>query len=624
MSFLYPLGLLGLIGVPVLIVIYIIKNKYTEQTIASTYLWTLSERFIKKKRPISKLSGIVSLILQILIVVSITLVIAQPSFVIPGGAQEYCFVLDASGSMNTEQNGVTRFELAKSEIATRIQSATNGSRYTLIYVGNGTTRVLYERNTDKDTALKLLDETTVTDAASSCTYALGFVQNYYAENGALSAYLMTDRPYETDGTIELVNVAEEDVENYAALSLQYSTSGETMTVTGTVVSYANDVSLQTELQVELDGQEPIVQTNAISVKAGKEQEIVFSGEWASKFLSLKLIVKNEDALMKDNEVVVYNTAQEHDYRALIISDNPFYLSALLMSIDVADVYTVQTSDYVSSVHGTGYGLYVFDGFAPDTLPSDGSVWLFGVTKSVSDAGFTVQNDTVDFSQTGGVLLEYAQSTSSLYRSLTKDVSGNDLYVAKYVKYGISRNFTSVLEYNGQPMIFASTNAHGNRQLVFSFLLKDSNFALLPDHLILSHNFLEYSFPTIVTNESRYSGDTLSVNVPAGCDSIRIDAPNGSYTYLAINTSVSEYLLNESGTYKLTVTANGRTQVFSVYAQFATKESVAGETEEMILQGQPEKDILDGIYDDLLILFIFLAFIVLADWAVYCYEQYQLR
>ena len=66
MTLLYPLGLLGLIGIPVLIIIYIIKNKYTEQVISSTYLWTLSERFLKRRNPINKIAGIISLILQIL------------------------------------------------------------------------------------------------------------------------------------------------------------------------------------------------------------------------------------------------------------------------------------------------------------------------------------------------------------------------------------------------------------------------------------------------------------------------------------------------------------------------------------------------------------------------------
>ncbi|MBO5510612.1 MAG: BatA domain-containing protein [Clostridia bacterium] len=94
MSFLYPLGLLGLIGIPILILVYIIKSKYTEQTVASTYLWTLSERFLKRKRRPSPLAGIISLILQILAVTLISLAIAHPIITVPDSANEYCFILD--------------------------------------------------------------------------------------------------------------------------------------------------------------------------------------------------------------------------------------------------------------------------------------------------------------------------------------------------------------------------------------------------------------------------------------------------------------------------------------------------------------------------------------------------
>ena len=69
MRFLYPLGLLALIGVPLLIIIYILRSKYNEQTVPSTYLWTLSEKFFKRRNPFSGLTGIISLILQILMVV---------------------------------------------------------------------------------------------------------------------------------------------------------------------------------------------------------------------------------------------------------------------------------------------------------------------------------------------------------------------------------------------------------------------------------------------------------------------------------------------------------------------------------------------------------------------------
>ena len=66
MTFLHPLGLLGLIGVPIIILIYVLKNKYVEQIIPTTYIWTLSERFLRRRNPFSKIAGIISLILQLL------------------------------------------------------------------------------------------------------------------------------------------------------------------------------------------------------------------------------------------------------------------------------------------------------------------------------------------------------------------------------------------------------------------------------------------------------------------------------------------------------------------------------------------------------------------------------
>ena len=48
MSFLYPYAFLILLAIPVLIIIYLLKNKYKESTTPSTYLWELSKKFLKK------------------------------------------------------------------------------------------------------------------------------------------------------------------------------------------------------------------------------------------------------------------------------------------------------------------------------------------------------------------------------------------------------------------------------------------------------------------------------------------------------------------------------------------------------------------------------------------------
>ena len=151
MTFLYPLGLLGLIGIPILIIIYIIKSKYTEQTVSSTYLWILSEKFIKKKNPISRLTGIISLILQILTITVVSLAIAHPMITIPDAAYEYCFILDASGSMNMDDGSGTRFDNGKAQITAMIDGASEGSIYSLIYAGD-TTTVVFEKTDNKEHA----------------------------------------------------------------------------------------------------------------------------------------------------------------------------------------------------------------------------------------------------------------------------------------------------------------------------------------------------------------------------------------------------------------------------------------------------------------------------------------
>ena len=147
MTFLHPLGLLGLIGIPVLIIIYLIKNRYTEQTIASTYLWRLSERFLKRKNPISRVTGIISLILQLLLVTVLSLAVAHPTITLPGAAREYCFVIDASASMNMQQDGSTRFDLAKEEVRELIDDAKNGSTFTVVVVKD-TAEILVEQSDD--------------------------------------------------------------------------------------------------------------------------------------------------------------------------------------------------------------------------------------------------------------------------------------------------------------------------------------------------------------------------------------------------------------------------------------------------------------------------------------------
>ena len=103
MSFQYPWGLLLLLAIPVLIVIYILLNKYKEDTVSSSYVWELSKKFIKKKNPINTFSKLLALILQCCAIVFLAFSLAQPIFSFKNGADNIVFILDSSASMKMKR-----------------------------------------------------------------------------------------------------------------------------------------------------------------------------------------------------------------------------------------------------------------------------------------------------------------------------------------------------------------------------------------------------------------------------------------------------------------------------------------------------------------------------------------
>lgn len=615
MTFLYPLGLLGLIGIPILIIIYIIKSKYTEQTVSSTYLWTLSEKFLKRRNPLSKLTGIISLILQLLAVTVISMAIAHPVIILEDAAEEYCFILDGSGSMRMESDGVTRFEKGKAHIKNVISESVNGSVFTLVYAGDNT-NVVYERMEDTEKALLLLDELEPDYGETYLTDAIGVAQRLFNENSGIEAYLVTDSSYQKNENITLVDVSAEE-KNYAISDVSYFHGGDgKLTVSGNVVSYSGDTSLGMELYI--DDAKVANAKNTVVVKNGVETTFQLSC-MSGNFSSLRVVVTKADALSLDNEYIVYDIESENSYNTLIVSDRPFFFESAMKAMINAKVDVISPEDYLGE---SGYGLYVFDSYSPETLPRDGSVWLINPDGSVSDAGFSVRSE-VTFSKAEPI--EITDSTASSVKTLTKDISGDGIYLLRYVKCGLYRNFTTLYSYQGNPVVFAGTNAYGNREVVFAFDLHDSNLPLLLDYAILLRNLVEYSFPEMIEKTTYNCGDEVNINVLANCDSIRIDSPSGEVSYLGTDNATARLVLDEVGVYTVTMTVADSQRVFNIYSAMTLEERIPSvELEELSLRGEASEEGLDGKYDPMIILFIALAVIFFADWMVYCYEKYQLR
>jgi len=616
-SFLYPLGLLGLIGIPILIIIYIIKSKYTEQTVASTYLWSLSEKFLNRKNPISRLTGVISLILQLLSVLLISLLIAHPILTVPGEANEYCFILDGSGSMHMQMGEETRFEAGKRQIAERIGQAVDGSKFTLLYVGDSTNTV-FERITDKERALLLLSEQTPAYGVAELSDAMGIAQGYFSENPSLKACLVTDTVYESAENVEVLYVGGA-AQNYAVCDVTYAQPGKQLTVMGNVISYEGDAHLT--VQLYLDGAETPRDTVQLDAVKGEKTAFAFTVD-AEAFSSLRVVIPETDALPLDNEYLIHDVTAENSYQTLLVSDRPFLIKAALARFINARIDVVSPADYEGQ---RGYGLYVFDSVPTEKLselPQDGSIWLINQQGSVEGTGFSVQGE-VAFS--GSEPLSYTASSSSAATALTKDLMKNEIHVTKYIKCNLYRNFTTLLSYKGNPVVFAGTNNNGNREVVVGFDLHASNLALLYDYTVLVRNLVQYSFPEIIDRTDYLCGEDAGINVIANCNSIRVESPLGNISYLDTGAAVATLPLREVGIYTVTVTVADSARSFSIYSAMTEEERLPVVKKDAIsLVGEASNDGFDGTYDPTLALFIALAVVFLADWTVYCYEKYQLR
>ncbi|MBQ7907364.1 MAG: VWA domain-containing protein [Clostridia bacterium] len=614
MRFMFPLGLLGLIGIPVIIIIYIIQSQFTEQTVNSNYLWHLSDRFLKRKNPLSGITGLISLILQLLMVLVVSLAVAHPIITLPNAANDYCFVLDASGSMNMQEGEKTRFEWAQDEIAGVIDGTSGGSSYTLVMVSDETVKV-FENVKDKKSAKEMLYQVNASHTTAEKASLLSTAQGAFDANTAALVYLVTDKSYETHENIELIDVGNDSAENYSISQVEYSHTGGKLKVDGVVISHISDATLNVSIYLE----DTLVTTKEFSVKGGEEAPISIECPCPS-LKSFEIKIENEDGYMDDNRQIRYNPKSDKSYSVLIVSKSGFFLEAVIDSLVDSEIRVVSPAVYEDI--NEEYGLYIFDGYTPSTLPN-GAVWLIGSDKSIENSGFGVRGKV---EIPNGGTIDKSKSTASSVRKLLEGVGDSDIYITDYVKYsGMYLSFYTLYSYNSNPLVFAGSNGLGNRQVVFGFSLNRSDIALTTDFVILMRNLLEYSFPDVIDETSYTVGEDAIVNIVSNVTNLKATSPSGKDIFLDTSGTMATIKLDEVGTYEIGMSLSGEEATRYIYSGAHPEESKPTvQEQDFSLSGERTYASIDGEFDPIIVLFVILLVLFLADWGVYCYDKYQLR
>src|SRR6476469_9818299 len=133
MPFATPLALLGLLFVPAVVAMYLLKLRRDEAVVPSTLLWTRLVSDMEANAPWQKLRRSLLLLLQLLLVIILALLAARPFLERPAGlAKDIVLIMDTSASMGATDVAPTRFAAAQVAAIDALREIPTGGKVSVI------------------------------------------------------------------------------------------------------------------------------------------------------------------------------------------------------------------------------------------------------------------------------------------------------------------------------------------------------------------------------------------------------------------------------------------------------------------------------------------------------------
>lgn len=588
MSFLQPLGLLGLIGVPIIIIIYIIKSRFVQKPVASTFIWKRSLKYVKRKIPLSVILSLL-LILQILTVVAASFAIARPT-VKPFKSNEEILILDASASMQTTLEGKTRFEIAKETILEKAESIGSNNRISVILAGTKAETIV-DRSEDKIDIRYQLEDITCTDGDADVEGALELASRIQELNAGATIKLITDKDYENVEGLEVINISRAGEHNVSILSVT-----EEVLLTGDyqfiaeVVSYGRGSECAMGIYVDgaFMGSKNVILPNTNMNEGGtvrviftpnrltesSETQVVVPIDNVKEYKEVKVVIEAKDGIQADNQFLLYSLTKTTP-KILFVSSKfkttdgtnvdptkPTSLSIALASngfvVKGEDMFLSSEAVLNSERTFSGYDLYIFEGVEPpegEDFPTDGAVWLFNPTK-IPDVVSGVEILYDDEQEGDFTMMLASQSQTNTYTTITKNLDCQ-IGLGIYKPMSHLGNFEKIFSCdNNQPAIIAGTSG-GVRMVVTNFDFNHSEWPYkVTDYIILMNNLMTYSIPDVLPSRDFEIGQTVQFNAPAGATQL-------TFKYEGIILDETEdldmkFILDKVGVYEVEVTFNDET------------------------------------------------------------------
>ena len=544
MEFLNPTALYGLLALPLLLIPYWIRRK-PQRIIFSSLLLLTEYDASARRRPWGRLRLPPAFFLQLLLLTLLILALAEP--VLSVRPTHIAIVLDNSASMQTLEDGKTRFALAQESSRSLVADLGVNGRVELYRTVPRLEKIRGTPFSPSEAAgaIGALEPDDLGDHAIEYDQALTEMMR---EQKHERVYLITDHPVSGQGEkIRALSVGSPQA-NIALLAFQVRRASLANVQLEATVEVGNFSAKEEKIKVLLRGSGTLLQSRELVIGAGKTAEAGFSGFTAHPYYEAEIDVR--DALALDNRAFAAAPTAAN-LRILAVSPRPQALTSL-GAIPGVKLDIVSPAEY-ERAERSGYGLEIFHFATPASLPQTPALFVLPPdANDLVDLGRPVARTVVSSWRDPHPLTRYVNFSlfRPIYARPLKPQAAGDV----------------IIESPQGPLVFA-IERRGAHHLVLGFdpfpYLGRGNLPMS----IFTLNFLDWFFGS-TGQRGTASGEPLALGV-AGQGGL-LTTPRGEKISLEPGAD------NFAGTYRQGVyqlRRSGENQLFAVNLQDANESDL---------------------------------------------------
>lgn len=553
MGLLAPLSLILLLLLPVVIAMYLLKLRRTEQQVSSVYLWQRMVRDVEANAPWQRLRRNLLLLLQLLLLLFLILALARPfSFVEGSGSRSTIIIIDTSASMAARDIQPNRLESAKLQARRIVEGLPDDARVTVIAAGEGA-EVLVSSSQDQRQVNLAIDSLQVQPGGSSMEEALELASAIAARQPDTEMVVLSDGNVElperlaVSGQLRYLPVGTQD-DNQAISLLSVDPTLEGLTAFAQVTNYAAAGAdpRQRRISFYADGQ--LVQAFDLELPPGSQQAVL-APELPADTAVVEARLDGEDLLPLDDHAWVVNRPVE-PVQVTLVSEGNRFLETGLSLLPGVNLTAVLPEDWEMAASAApaeqpGSSLTIFDGYVPltRTLPAENLLFIGPLSS------------TEFFTITGSLetpVLSAAQEVDPLLTDLSDLRSINLLDAARIPLPDWARPVILGEVEDGQyPLLFRG-EPDGRRVAVVAFDLRRSDLPLQVAFPILLSNLLDWLAPAEINLPAQAApGETIGFLAPNPSENLRLRRPDGSLQPLEVQAGrAASPPLDQLGVYQV--------------------------------------------------------------------------